>query len=117
MTSAAASVADRQLTAYARFDARIRTHIKSLINDDLIAEHRRQPLGQHSDDLERVLNYFHRPPHYALYTPKVFQEYRIIRLPLTPGAPPQPIDDVVYRSKNEGLHAVFLQHLADLMAA
>jgi branched-chain amino acid transport system permease protein len=116
MANTSEPLADKQLIAYERFDQRLRTHLKSLINDAMIEEHRRRPLGQHSDDLDRVLNYFRRPPKYGLYSPKPMREYRLISFPVTPGDPPRPIDDTVYHDKNEALHAVFMRHLADLQA-
>ncbi len=40
------------------FHAKMRASLRPLITPELIAEHRRTPLGQHSDPLQRVLNYF-----------------------------------------------------------
>ncbi|MDT0634837.1 hypothetical protein [Spectribacter hydrogenoxidans] len=108
--------ADRQLLVLHRFDARLREQVKDLIDDDLIEEHRRQPLGQHSDALERVLNYFRRPPRFGLYVRKPCREFQVIALPVTPGEPPQPIDDTVYTDENEAYHAVFLKHVETLRA-
>ena len=39
------------------FHARMHASLRPLITPDLIAEHRRTPLGQHSEPLQRVLNY------------------------------------------------------------
>ena len=39
------------------FHARTRAALRPLITPELIAEHRRTPLGQHSERLQRVLNY------------------------------------------------------------
>ena len=51
---------DRDQIYQQRFDKQLRTHLKTLITPALIEEYRASPLGQHSDDLERVLNYFRR---------------------------------------------------------
>ena len=102
---------DRQLTVFTRFDEELRAHVKSLLTDELIEEHRRKPLGQHSDALERVLNYFRRPPHFALYSRSACREYQVIALPVTSGSAPEPIDEPVYYDKTEALHAVFLRHV------
>jgi hypothetical protein len=40
------------------FDARQRTALRQLVTEEVIAEHRADPLGQHSDGLRRLLNYF-----------------------------------------------------------
>lgn len=102
---------DRQLTVFTRFDEELRAHITSLITDELIEEHRQKPLGQHSDSLERVLNYFRRPPHFGLYSRAACREYQVIALPVPPGSVPDPIDEPVYYDKTEALHAVFLRHV------
>ena len=39
------------------FHAQARASLRPLITPELIAEHRRTPLGQHSESLQRVLNY------------------------------------------------------------
>ena len=82
--------ADRQELVHARFTAKLRRELRALITEDLIDEHRRQPFGQHSDALERVLNFLRRPPHYGLYARKPCREYQIVRLPIAPGAMPKP---------------------------
>jgi branched-chain amino acid transport system permease protein len=115
MTNAASP--DRQHLVYARFTAALRTTIKASITPALIEEHRLKPLGQNSDALERVKNFLSRPPRYALYSRVALREWQVIRMPIAPGQPPQPIDDRVYDDESTAYHAVFLQHLADLMAS
>ena len=107
--------ADRQQLAYARFIEKLTADLRRLVTEDLIEEYRRKPLGQHSNNLERVLNLFRRTPSYALYSRTPCREYQVIRIPITAGAPPTPIDDVVYTDQNAALHAVFVHHLTDLM--
>ena len=107
--------ADRQLLAYVRFTEELTARMRPLISEDLIEEHRRQPLGQHSDTLMRLLNIFRRIPAYALYSRTPCREFQVIRLPVQEGSQPTPIDDVVYTNQNEALHAVFLRNLEDFM--
>ena len=107
--------ADRQELVHARFTAKLRRELRALITEDLIDEHRRQPFGQHSDALERVLNFLRRPPHYGLYARKPCREYQIVRLPIAPGAMPEALDDTVYTDERAAAHAVFLRHVEDLM--
>jgi branched-chain amino acid transport system permease protein len=103
--------ADQQQTVHRRFNANLRGHLSSLITPELIEEHRQKPLGQHSDNLERLLNYFRRPPHYALYSPSVCREFQIVALPIARGSSPQPLEAKIYTDEKEALHAVFLKHI------
>lgn len=109
--------ADRQLICLERFVAKVAAEITPLITAEVIEEHRRDPLGRHSDDLERILNFFRKGPSFALYSRVPCREFQVIRLPITPGAGPMPIDDVVYTDEDEAMHAVFLHHIALLAPA
>ena len=42
-------------------------------------------------------------------------EYKIIATTGVKGTPPRDVDDVIYTSKDEALHAVFLKRVQDLM--
>jgi len=107
--------ADKQHIVYARFNVAKRAEIKALITPALIEEHRLKPLGQGGDTLERVKNFFARPPFYGLYSRRAMREWQLIRLPVSPGAPPQPLNDTVYHDEKTAYHAVFLKHVEDLM--
>ncbi len=107
---------DKQHLVYARFNEAKRAEIKGLITGALIEEHRRKPLGQGSDALQRVKNFFSRPPTYALYSRVPMRTWQVIRMPITPGQPPQPVDEVVFDDEMTAYHAVFLRHVADLLA-
>lgn len=111
----AAATADRQHQVYALFNAHLAAEIRALITPELIAEHKRQPLGRQSDALSRVVNFFRHPPKFALYARVPMREWQLVRVPVGPGGP-QPIDDTVYTSEADALHAVFLRHVADLHA-
>ncbi len=107
---------DRQHQTYALFNARLKEEIRTLITPALIEEHRRNPLSRQSDALARVVNFFRRPPRYALYSAVPMRQFQLIRMPITPGLPPQPVDDTVYTTEAEAIHAVFLRHVAELNA-
>ena len=107
---------DKQTQTYARFNAGLHAQIRNLITPALIEEHRIKPLGQGSDALERVKNFFSRPPFFGLYARRAMREWQIIALPVTAPFMPQPIDDKVYTSENEAYHAVFLKHVEQLLA-
>lgn len=112
----AAVVRDGSQPAWMNIDSKIREHVKSLVTDELIEEHRRRPLGQHSDALERVLHYFRRAPlagKYVIVATKPFQEYCIGVHPGVRGQPVRLLDEV-YTSESECFHAVFLRRVNDL---
>ena len=114
----ATEIRDKDHLYFLRFDKRLRDHLKTLITPEVIEEHRVKPLGQHSDALERVLNYFRRAGgenKYVLYEIKPGFEYKVIATTGIKGLLPWDVDDVVYTDKNEALHAVFLKRVQDLM--
>ena len=112
--SAATPIVDKQHLVYARFTATLAEQIRNLITPALIEEHRLKPLGQGSDALERVKNFFSRPPLFGLYARHAMREWQIIRLPVAGDRGPQPIDDTVYNTERDAYHAVFLKHVATL---
>ncbi len=114
----ATEIRDKDHLYFLRFDKRLRDHLKTLITPEVIEEHRVKPLGQHSDALERVLNYFRRAGgenKYVLYELKPGFEYKVIATTGIKGLLPWDVDDVVYTDKNEALHAVFLKRVQDLI--
>jgi branched-chain amino acid transport system permease protein len=119
MPEEAIDMHDKQAIYYRRFDKRLRDHLKSLITPELIEEHRRQPLGQHSDGLSRVLNYFRRgdvADKYAIIRQTgQFHAYKIVAFSGVRGAPPRLVDDRIYDDIDAAYHAVFLLRVNDLM--
>ncbi|MCC6002166.1 MAG: branched-chain amino acid ABC transporter permease [Pararhodobacter sp.] len=120
MPEEATEIADKQLIAYRRFDKRLRDRLKALITPELIEEHRRAPLGPHSDALARVMNYFRRGEMSDKYA--ILQEgdpgswtYSVMALSGEPGKPPRVVDDRHYGSRDEAYHAVFLLRVNDLL--
>ena len=70
----------------------------------MIEEHRRSPLGQHSEALERLLNYFRRQPQvdkYAISVIEPFKAYRIVALSGHRGVPPRVVEDKIYATTEE----------------
>jgi len=119
MPEEAIEITDKQAIYYRRFDKRLRDRLKALITPELIEEHRQKPLGQHSDALSRVLNYFRRgevADKYAIMRqPGEFHAYKILAFSGQRGAPPRLVDDRIYTDINEAYHAVFLLRVNDLM--
>jgi branched-chain amino acid transport system permease protein len=114
------TVVDRQLQVYADWDAKQRERIKALVTDELIEEHRAKPLGQHSDALERVLNYFRRQPQpgkYIIVATRPWEEYRIGVLSGVRGRPATILEDETFATEEEAMHGVFLHRVRDLMGS
>jgi branched-chain amino acid transport system permease protein len=113
-----ATVVDKALAYYERFDREQRRQLRALIDDSLIAEHRSNPLGPHSDRLRRLLNYFRRAPQggkYAVVAVERWREYRLARLSGVRGQAPEMLGEPVFRSEAEALHGVFLARVRDLL--
>jgi branched-chain amino acid transport system permease protein len=110
---------DRQALVYEDWDRKQRERIRALVTDELIEEHARKPLGQHSDALERVLAYFRRQPNagkYIIVATEPWQEYRIAALSGERGVLPTILDDETYGTEEAAMHGVFLRRLRDLGA-
>ena len=122
MPEEATEIADKQQIYYRLFDKRIRDQLKKLITPALIAEHKAKPLGQHSDALDRVLNYFRRgemPDKYAILRvgPYTSSTYKVLAFSGRPGHPPRVVDDKLYATMDDAYHAVFLLRVNDLIAS
>lgn len=118
MSEEATEIKDKQYIFYRRFDKKWRDYLKTLVTEELIEEHRRQPLGQHSDALQRLLNYFRcgpLPDKYAIYEVEAFKAYKVVALTGVRGMPPRVVDDKVCKSLDEAYHAVFLRRINDLL--
>lgn len=119
MPEEAIEIQDKQAIYYRRFDKRLRDQLKALITPEVIEEHRKKPLGQHSDALSRLMNYFRRgevSDKYAIMRqPGQFHAYKILAFSGVRGAPPRLVDDHIYSDINEAYHAVFLLRVNDLM--
>lgn len=89
--------------------------IKPRISKEIIDEHKNNPIGKHSDNLERVLIYF-RKNHlemegkYILVCTKPHEEWRIAELSGKKGVPPKLLDDV-FDDRFEAEHGLFLKRL------
>jgi branched-chain amino acid transport system permease protein len=117
MSDDAYQIVDKQLLVYEDWGRKHRLAIGSLITDELIEEHRQKPLGQHSDDLERVLQYFRRQPQEGKYIgvmTKPWSEYRIGVLSGVRGRPAEILDDEVFPTEDAVRHGIFLRRVRDL---
>jgi hypothetical protein len=108
---------DRGEIVLRRWYERSREALRLLITNRLIAEHKRAPLGEHSDSLKRVLNLLRRTApngKLLLVCTKPFKQWRIARLSGLPGQGPIFVDDRLFNTEAKAMHAVFLLRLDEL---
>jgi len=119
MPEEATDVHDKQVLYYRRFNKRLRDRLKTMITPELIDEHKRDPLGHHSDELARVLNYFRRgemADKYVIHRMIPAEErFRIMAVSGQRGMPPRLVDDREYDKIIDAYHAVFLLRVNDLL--
>ncbi|GAB5469372.1 MAG: hypothetical protein Kilf2KO_24020 [Rhodospirillales bacterium] len=108
---------DADVHVYEHFNAKTRIYLKSVINERLIEEHRKRPIGQHSEPLERLLAYFRRLPLSEQYAVKreAGDSFRIVRLSGLRGRPPKMVDEAEHRTLEAAYHAIFLRQIDELM--
>ncbi len=114
------TLSDKSAVAFHRFEERTRDAIRTLITKKLIAEHKRTPLGDHSDALARVLNYVRRSPSttaLVIVCTKPFKEWRIAQLSGERGKAPTFVDNQTYNSEAKAMHALFLKRIEVLNRA
>ncbi|AZO07709.1 MULTISPECIES: branched-chain amino acid ABC transporter permease [unclassified Mesorhizobium] len=111
---------NKDLVYFHRYDKMQRDYLKTLVSPEIIDEHQRSPLGQHSEALERLLLYFRRaalPDKYAITVVEPFKAYRIVALSGHRGVAPRVVEDKIYPTQDEAYHGVFLRRVQDLLEA
>lgn len=114
----ATEIDDKDVIYFRRYDKMQRDYLKTLIKPEIIEEHERQPLGQHSEALERVLLYFRRAKledKYALHSAGPHGPYKIIAFSGQRGVSPRLVDDREYGTLDEAYHGVFMRRVHDLL--
>lgn len=109
--------ADRDRIALAMWDQRMRAALRPLITKKIIAEHKRDPLGHHSDALSRVLNYIRRRAPYGkcvVVCTRPFKQWRVARVTGVRGQQPAFVDDRTFSSEAKAVHAAFLLRIEEL---
>ena len=94
------------------------TTLRRSLRPEVIEEHRRDPQGQHSEALERLLIYFRGQPQsdkYAITIVEPFKAFRIVALSGHRGVAPRVVEDKIYTSQAEAYHSVFLRRVQDLL--
>jgi hypothetical protein len=103
------------LWVYAKFDERLREHVRHLVTPELVAEYERDPRLP-SDDLTRVMEYFGRVPlagKHVVVSVEPFSDYRIGILAGAAGTGVE-IGDESFESSQAAKRAIFMQRLRDL---
>lgn len=116
----ATETSDKDQIYFRRFDKMQRDFLKTLINPQVIEEFKSKPIGQHSEPLERLLNYFRRQTQndkYAVMVVEQFKAYRIVALSGERGVAPRLVEDKIYPSIEDAYRGVFLRRIQDLLEA
>jgi branched-chain amino acid transport system permease protein len=98
----------------ARFHARRISSLRPLITPQLVEEHRRAPLGPHSDALQRVLNYLGLfPIEGKLITEHDGEQWFVCRLVGFPAIRAERVAGPL-ESETQALHEVFRRRLTEV---
>ena len=114
------AIADQGDLYRRHFDEKQRDYLKTLVCDEVIAEHKAKPLGQHSEPLGRLLHYFRHAPQagkYAIKRELRSGTFRVVALSGVRGVPPRPVGDAAYERVDDAYHALFLKRVEGLMAS
>ena len=110
-------ISDRGEVVFQMWYERMREAIRPLLTEKIITEHERDPLGNHSDALKRVLNLIRRTApggKYLLVSTRPFEEWRIARTSKVRGQAPTFVDERSFDSEAKAMHAVFLMRIEEL---
>jgi branched-chain amino acid transport system permease protein len=111
-----ASCRDKTLDWMSYFNANRRDELARLVTPELIAEHRNDPAGsvvRHSPALQEVLIYLRtravdgKP---FAYAEQPYRKYRIGRM-RGRGKAPEILNDEIFTTERDAIHAVFLHRL------
>lgn len=109
---------DRDIVYRHYFDAKQIQYLQILVCDEVIDEHKRKPLGQHTEPLERLLLHFRRremADKYAVKRDSATSRFSIIALSGVRGTPPRAVKGLDYATVDEAYHGIFLLQIKDLM--
>lgn len=109
-------VADSDQHFFDYFSDKQREYVRKVVSDDLIEEYRRQPLGRHSEPLERTLAYFRRLPISRQYALRQAKDgtCRMISMSGKRGVPPTYVGDEIFRTPQEGYVGIFMRQIKDM---
>ncbi len=98
------------------FDRMTRAYLRSVLNDELIEEHRSGDAGHPSEPLSRILAWCQRRPLTEQYAVKAEADgsFRLISFAGRRGQPPRYVGEERYATVREARHGAFLRHISDL---
>lgn len=108
---------DKGQDVRAYFDAKTRAYLRRVISQGVIDEHRRNPHAQYrSEALTRLMFYFKNLPAEEQYALRAMPDgtYRVSEFPRGRHRP-RVVEDTPLATPEDGLHAIFLRKLNDLM--
>ncbi len=107
---------DRDQHVRAHFDGMTRAYLRSVMDDELIEEHRAGNNNHHSEPLARFLAWCQRRPLAEQYAVKAEADgaFRLVGFSGRRGQAPHYIGDEHYTTLQEARHAAFLRHVNDL---
>ena len=110
-----ASPADRDVHVRDHFDQTTRKYLLSVLSDELIEEHRRDPPHM-SEPLSRLVAWCQRRPLSAQYAVKAESDgsFRLISFSGVRGRKPVYVGEERYGTLQEARHGAFLRHVEDL---
>jgi branched-chain amino acid transport system permease protein len=100
------------------FRKKQREYLRTVICDEIIEEHRKSPLGRHSEPLERLLLYFRYAPQRGKYVVKRNEKSRKFQIAQLSGerdAPLREVSDAEYGTAEEVYHEIFLRRVHELL--
>ncbi|MEC4815479.1 MAG: hypothetical protein SAK29_19700 [Scytonema sp. PMC 1069.18] len=94
-------------------------NVKRLVNQSIVSEHASNPIGKHSDDLQRILVYLRKPQlqlrnKYVIVCIQPYQKWCIGKLSGVRGVPPQIYEEECFGSEAEAEHAIFIKRIKEL---
>ena len=97
---------DRDILYRHLFRKKQREYLRTVICDEIIEEHRKSPLGRHSEPLERLLLYFRYAPRsgkYVVTRMEKSRKFQIAQLSGERNAPLRAVSDVRYGNGRRGV--------------
>lgn len=102
----------------------LKEKLQLLVTREIIEEHKLNPIGKHSDQLEKLLFYLRKyhpsvclnqqKGRYVIICTKPHQEWCIGELSDVRGVPPKLLTDESFTSRQEAEHDVFIRRLKDI---
>ena len=101
------------------YDDMQKRFLRQVVSQEVIDEHRRNPLGQHSEPLARLLHFFRTQPLSRQYAVRRegANSLRIVALSGQRGVAPRTVDEQRFEKVEDAYHAIFLMQIKELLGA